>query len=394
MRHGNHTTRFFDHTALRRLPSKSHRQKHWLWGLLSAFLWLATPLQSLADSENPTLETVAEDLGITWGMAFLDDQRLILTQREGRAGILDLSTQKIVWLDGVPDVLAVGQGGLLDVKLSPDYAQSGWVYFTYSKPKGTSGVTTLARAKLNGQRLSDWQDLLVTKSDSYRNIHFGSRIAFDHQGHVFFTVGDRGQRENAQDLSNHAGTVIRLNLDGSVPDDNPFVSDPDALDDIWSYGHRNPQGLMFDRETNRLWEIEHGPQGGDEINVIEKGQNYGWPQVSQGKEYVLGTEIGVDHKAGMVDPVKVYTPSIAPSDLLIYRGQKLAAWQGDLFTGALALTHLNRVVLGADQTVEDEKRYLDDKDERVRSLAEGPDGFLYLATDAGKIYRISTVPSD
>ncbi|MDR9497763.1 MAG: PQQ-dependent sugar dehydrogenase [Hydrogenovibrio sp.] len=367
---------------------------YWLWGVLSAFLWLATPVQSLADSENLTLETVAEDLDITWGMAFLDDRRLILTQREGRAGILDLSTQKIVWLDGVPDVLAVGQGGLLDVKLSPDYAQSGWVYVTYSKPKGTSGVTTLARARLNGQRLSDWQDLLVTQSDSYRNIHFGSRIAFDHQGHVFFTVGDRGQRENAQDLSNHAGTVIRLNLDGSVPEDNPFVSDPDALDEIWSYGHRNPQGLMFDRETNRLWEIEHGPQGGDEINVIEKGQNYGWPEVSQGKEYVLGTEIGVDYKAGMVDPVKVYTPSIAPSDLLIYRGQKLAAWQGDLFTGALALTHLNRVVLGADQTVEEEKRYLDDKEERVRSLAESPDGFLYLATDAGKIYRISAVPSD
>jgi glucose/arabinose dehydrogenase len=350
-----------------------------------------TPLQSHASSDNLTLETVAEDLEVTWGMAFLDDQRLLLTQREGRAGILNLKTQKMVWLDGVPDVLAVGQGGLLDVKLSPNYAQTGWVYFTYSKPKGTSGVTTLARAKINGQRLSDWQDLLVTKSDSYRNIHFGSRIAFDHQGHVFFTVGDRGERENAQNRSNHAGTVIRLNLDGSVPADNPFVSNSDVLDEIWSYGHRNPQGLMFDTQTNRLWEIEHGPQGGDEINVIEKGQNYGWPEVSQGREYVLGTEIGVDHKAGMVDPVKVYTPSIAPSDLLIYWGQKLTAWQGDLFTGALALTHLNRIVLDDDQAVQDEKRYLDDKGERVRSLAEGPDGFLYLATDAGKIYRISAV---
>ncbi|KUJ71989.1 PQQ-dependent sugar dehydrogenase [Thiomicrospira sp. WB1] len=328
-----------------------------------------------------TTQTIASGLGVTWGMDFLDAERMVLTQRSGRAGVLNVTSGTVTWLEGVPEVHDRGQGGLLDVKRAPDYVQSGWLYFTYSQPKGMGAVTVLARARLAERRLVDWEDLLVTQSASSRNIHFGSRIAFDQQGHVFFTVGDRGQRDKAQDLGNHAGTVIRLNLDGSVPDDNPFAKDPQALAEIWSYGHRNPQGLYYDAEHDILWAIEHGPQGGDELNRIEKGQNYGWPEVTQGKEYVTGFDIGVDHKAGMVDPVKVYTPSIAPSDLV---KQGTALW-----TGALALTHLNQIQLNAKQEPVEERRHFKARGERVRSLTVSTHGELYMATDAGRVYRIS-----
>ncbi|CAN8141400.1 hypothetical protein THIOSC13_620001 [uncultured Thiomicrorhabdus sp.] len=196
----------------------------------------------------------------------------MFTQRSGKLGLLNLQTKLITWLSGLPEVYAQRQGGLLDVKVAESFAYTGLVYLTYSKPIAASSVTTLARAKLQGDKLVDWQDLLITDSSSATSIHYGSRITFDGKGHVFFSVGDRGQRHQAQNLSNHQGTIIRLHLDGSVPEDNPFVNLPDALPEIWSYGHRNPQGLFFDKTTNQLWQIEHGPRGGDEINLIEKGK--------------------------------------------------------------------------------------------------------------------------
>ncbi|MBN2866604.1 MAG: PQQ-dependent sugar dehydrogenase [Thiotrichales bacterium] len=332
---------------------------------------------------------VAKGLGITWGMTFLNDTTLLFTQRSGQAGLLTFPMGKITWLSGLPEVYAERQGGLLDVKAAPDYARTGWIYFTYSKPTFTSAVTTLARAKLSADKLVDWQDLLVTQSESSQDIHFGSRIAFDHQGHVFFSVGDRGSRGKAQELSNHAGTIIRMNMDGSIPKDNPFVGNTSALDEIWSYGHRNPQGLVFDVNTNRLWEMEHGPRGGDEINLIEKGLNYGWPLVSQGKEYFSGSPVGERYKAGMIEPVKVYIPSIAPSDLLVYQGDEFPNWQGSLFSGALVLRHLNQVTLDKDGKAVTEQRYLESLDQRVRSLAQDKQGRIYVATDNGVIYRLS-----
>ena len=335
------------------------------------------------------IQPIAEGLGIVWGMDFLDENRLIFTQRSGQAGVLNIHTGLVTWLKGLPEVYDERQGGLLDVKLPPDYAQSGWIYFTYSKPNNGSAVTTLARAKILENKRLDWQDLLVTKSKSFEDIHFGSRIAFDDQGHVFFSVGDRGNRANAQNLKNHAGTIIRLNMDGSVPNDNPFVGSSDALDEIWSYGHRNPQGLVFDRETKRLWEIEHGPRGGDEINLIEKAQNYGWPIVSQGKEYFSGSPVGELHKEGMIEPVKVYIPSIAPSGLIVYQGSEFPNWQGSLFSGALVLRHLNQIELDKDGKVITEQRYLQELNQRVRSLTQDKQGRIYVATDNGMIYRLS-----
>jgi glucose/arabinose dehydrogenase len=225
-----------------------------------------------SDALEYRVEAMAENLGVVWGMTWVAPDRLLFTQRQGEAGVLAIDSGEVTPLHGLPLVYDLGQGGLLDVQRAPDYEASGWLYFTYSKPQGNGAVTTLARARLQGDRLVAWQDLLVTRSASSRTIHFGSRIAFDDQGHVFFSVGDRGERDRAQDLSNHAGTILRLNLDGSVPADNPFVGVEGALDEIWSYGHRNPQGLAYDAKQRRLWAIEHGPRGGDELNWVQKAK--------------------------------------------------------------------------------------------------------------------------
>lgn len=341
------------------------------------------------------IEQITQNLGVVWAMDWLSEDKIIFTVRSGKAGILDTQSGSVSWLQGLPEVDNDGQGGLLDVAVPKDYAKQGWVYFTYSHPGFLSAQTTLARAKIEQHKLTDWQNLLITNSSSIRNIHYGSRIAFDNRGHLFFTVGDRGQRGNAQDLSNHAGTIIRLNMDGSVPADNPFVNNSDALDEIWSYGHRNPQGLFFDEASQRLWSIEHGPRGGDEINLIEKGANYGWPVVSQGQEYFADLDVGVKHQAGMLEPKKVYTPSIAPSDLLMYRvgdsNKSFQGWQGSLLTGALKLRHLNLVELDTSLQAKSERRYLTDLNKRIRSLLLGPDGSLYIGTDSGEIMQLTPI---
>lgn len=355
--------------------------------VLCLFITFSNP--AFTNSNPFQMQKVSQGLGVIWAMDFIDDSQLIFTQRSGEAGIVNLSSGSVSWLQGLPNVHASGQGGLLDVAVPPDYKESGWVYFTYSKPGFMSSKTTLARAKLAGKQLESWQDLLVTESASIRDIHYGSRIAFDGKGHLFFTVGDRGNTEDAQNLSNHAGTVIRLNMDGSVPADNPFINVEQALPEIWSYGHRNPQGLHFDPQTGLLWEIEHGPRGGDEINLVEKGKNYGWPTVSQGREYFSGSPVGVRHKEGMAEPSKVYIPSIAPSDLLLYRGQSITAWQGHLLTGALKLTHLNVVAVNKQNKIYSEKRFLEPLRERVRSLATNSVGDLFVGTDSGYIYQLS-----
>jgi len=330
------------------------------------------------------VEEVATGLKVPWGMAFVNDQALLITQRSGGAVLMNLETGERRSVQGLPEVAARGQGGLLDVTTGPDYANTGWLYFTYSKPTPDGAVTTLARAKLSDTRLTDWTDLLVTRSTTGTGRHFGSRIAFDEAGHVYFGVGDRGNRPNGQDLTTHAGALMRLNLDGSIPGDNPFVDREDALPEIWSYGHRNPQGLDYDPVEKRLWEIEHGPRGGDEINLIEKGANYGWPVVSHGKEYYGPVDVGeATSRPGMADPIKVYIPSIAPGSLVHYWGEAFPEWRGNLLAGALVLTHLNRVVLNdAGETV-DEERLLESLGERIRDLAVDAGGRLYLTTDSG-----------
>lgn len=357
-------------------------------------LGVMAPLQAAERQAAPdfTLEPVADGLGVPWGMVFLDADTLLFTEREGRLGRLGrlvIGSAEVTYLDGLPEVYADGQGGLLDVALAPDFAESRQLYFTYSKPVRGEGATALARARLDGNRLRDWQDLIVTRSTSDTTRHFGSRIAFDSKGHVFFGIGDRGVRDNGQDLTTHASCVLRLNLDGSVPQDNPFVGRRDALPEIWSYGHRNPQGLVFDARHERLWLIEHGPRGGDEINLVQRGRNYGWPVVSHGHEYWSPQAVGeATSRPGMEDPVKVYIPSIAPGSLLLYSGKAFPAWEGNLFSGALKLRHLNRVELDDNGEAVGEERLLEDLNARIRALAESPEGWIYLSTDSGGIYRL------
>lgn len=380
-------------------------------GLLCCVQWLCSTLvfaepqlfaKPLFEAESEGMsyrvERVAEGLGVPWGMAFLSPSEILFTERSGKIKLLTLSSAPqtpatVTRLAGHPRVKAAGQGGMLDVAVPPDFKPGDWIYFTYSKSHKGSAVTTLARAKRNGQHLLQWTELLVTRSATDTGRHFGSRIAFDDKGHLFFTVGDRGVRQNGQDLTTHAGSVIRLNRDGSTPTDNPFVGRKNALPEIWSYGHRNPQGIFYDRADKRLWVIEHGPRGGDEINLIKPGVNYGWPVISYGKEYWGPLHVGEGtHKDGMAQPVKYYVPSIAPGSLLSYSGKAFPRWQGDLIAGALKLTHLNRVSLDTEGKAVGEERLLRDLNERIRALIESPEGWLYLSTDSGLILRLRPAP--
>jgi len=363
-----------------------------LLGLLVGPLNAAPLLRVESDGMSLQLEEVATGLGIPWGMVFLSADELLITERQGIVRLLNPKTGRLTDVTGLPILTASGQGGLLDVATPGTYQPGNWIYFTYSQGPRRQMTTVLARAKLRDNRLVDWQTLLESKAVSDTGRHFGSRIVFDGKGHLFFSIGDRGVRPNGQDLSTHAGSILRLKLDGSVPDDNPFVGRSDALPEIWSYGHRNPQGLAYDKETGRLWAIEHGPRGGDEINLIRPGVNYGWPVVSHGKEYWGPLAVGeATSKAGMEDPLKVYIPSIAPGSLLVYHGEAFPKWRGNLFSGALKLQHLNRVAFDATGQEVREERLLESLRERIRALAQSPQGWLYLSTDSGRILRLRPV---
>jgi glucose/arabinose dehydrogenase len=338
------------------------------------------------------LEKVIDGLGVPWGMAFISDTRLLITEREGSIKLLDTRSKRLSPIQGAPAVFARGQGGLLDVAVPPDFTADDWIYFTFVRNRDDEGVTVLARAKLKSNKLVQWQDLLETRSATDSGRHFGSRIAFDEKGYVYFGVGDRGERPTAQDLTNHAGSIMRLFRDGRVPPDNPFNKRTDVLPEIWSYGHRNPQGMAYDYTHKRLWLNEHGPRGGDEINQVLPGRNYGWPVISYGKEYWGPLAVGEGtQREGMEQPVKQYTPSIAPGSLLLYTGDSFPAWRGNLFAGALKLQHLNRVTLSADGKAIGEERLLTELNERIRALTQGPQGWLYISTDSGKIYVMKPV---
>ena len=358
--------------------------------LVRFFLFFIFLLSANALATSYQLTQVASSLGVPWGLVFISEDEILFTEREGKAGILNSQSGNIDYLSGLPKIMARGQGGLLDVATSPNYQQGDWIYFTYSKPvQKDQGATTLARAHLEGKSLKDWRDLLITHSSTGTDSHYGSRMAFDDNNHVYFSIGDRGFRSNGQDLSTHAGSILRLNIDGSVPDDNPFVDLKNALSEIWSYGHRNPQGLTWDNNNKHLWSIEHGPRGGDEINLIEKGKNYGWPTISYGKEYWAPIAVGEGtHKKGMEQPIKIYVPSIAPSSLLYYTGDAFKDWQGSLFAGALKLRHINRVTIDEQGKVMAEERLFENLDERIRALVQSPEGWIYFSTDSGKIYVI------
>ena len=336
------------------------------------------------------VQKLASNLGIVWGMSFISDKKLIFTVKSGKIGVLDLETQKIKYMKNTPSVFYNGQGGLLDVQASPNFKKDKTLYFTYVKKVKNKGLTTLAKAVFKKDDLYDWQDLLVSKSSSDTSRHFGSRITFDEENHLFFSIGDRGVRPKAQDLSNHAGTIIRLNLDGTISKDNPFINQKGTLAQIYSYGHRNPQGLFYDKKTKRLWSIEHGPRGGDEINLIKKGLNYGWPIISYGKEYWNPFPVGIStHKKGMQQPIMYYDPSIAPSSLIVYYGKEFPSLNGKLLSGALKLRHLNVISLDKNLKVLKEQRLLKNLEERIRNVIQSSKGALFISTDSGNIYKLT-----
>lgn len=362
-------------------------------GLLLALIMPFFVQAEIKDDNDLHIEQLAKGLSIPWGMTVMPDNSLLITQRNNTLSHLNPDTGKLTNITGLPDdVLVSGQGGLFDVQLSPDYANNGWLYFSYNKEVNGQGATTFSRAKLQGKQLVDWQDLLVTQSRTDNKVHFGGRISFDNSGHIFLSIGDRGERDHAQNRSNHAGSILRLNLDGTVPDDNPFIRQTDVLPEIWSYGHRNPQGLFFNQQTGQLWAIEHGPRGGDEINLVEAGKNYGWPEISYGKEYWAPLAVGKEHQEGMEQPIKMYDPSIAPSGLIQYQGDLFIDWKGKLLTGAMKLQHLNIITLNDNDEAVDERRLLKTLNSRIRNVIEAPDGALLIATDNGDIYRVT--PTD
>ncbi len=333
------------------------------------------------------VEVLAEDLGIVWGMVFISETEMLFTEREGSIKKLNIQTGAVVSISGAPKVYARGQGGLLDIALHPRFSENKKVYLSYSKEERRKQTTALAVAVLKDGALVQLKDIFKARPAVSASRHFGSRMVFDKAGFLYVTVGDRTERHFAQKLDNHFGKVLRLTEDGKPPKDNPFVSVKGAQPEIWSFGHRNSQGLFIHPETRQIWEQEHGPRGGDEINLIQKGKNYGWPVITHGREY-WGPKIGEGfEKKGMEGPIKYYVPSIAPSGLLIYSGKKFKKWKHSFFSGALVLRHLNRVEI-KNQKPHTEERLLSDLEFRVRNVIEGPKGFIYLSVDAGKILRL------
>ena len=326
---------------------------------------------------------------VVWAMDFIDSDRMIFTERKGRLMLLNLETNEVSQIGGGPLVFQEGSGGLFDVLVDPGFATNGLIYLTYIKPIGDGSATALARGKLQGNQLVDLEDLFVANNVSTDPAHWGSRVVIDADRYLYMTVGDRHVPNNAQDLSSHGGKVVRINDDGSVPSDNPFVGRSDAAPEIWSYGHRNPQGLVMQPGTGLLFEQEHGPTGGDEINIIEPGKNYGWPVITHGTNIWGGQTASGTEKPGMEQPFRYWQPGIAPCGITFYSGDRYAAWQGDLFNGTLR-GYLTRLVLDEQQIVKEEK-LLEDWRERIRDVAQGPDGFLYLSTESGQIARIVPV---
>jgi aldose sugar dehydrogenase len=336
-------------------------------------------------------ETVARGLEHPWALAFLPDGRLLVTERPGRLRIVEMNGKISEPLAGVPRVLAEGQGGLLDVALDPRFAENNFVYLSYAEPgqRGTAG-TAVARARLAGNRLDDVKVIFSQQPKVKGGAHFGSRLVFGRDGTLFVTVGDRySYKDKAQDLSAGFGKVFRINADGTVPKDNPFVGRNGTQPEIWSYGHRNVQSAALHPQTGQLWTVEHGARGGDELNRPEAGKNYGWPVITYGVDY-SGTKIGEGTaKPGMEQPVYYWDPVIAPSGAVFYTGDKYPGWKGSLFVGSLNPGLLVRLVLKDDKVVLEE-RYAGDLQQRVRDIQQGPDGLLYVVTDAsdGRVLRV------
>lgn len=330
-------------------------------------------------------ELTKQNGAIIWGFDFINEDEIIFTEREGKLKIFKPSTKLITEISGLPQIYTEGQGGLLDVRVHPTNKKQ--IFFTYSEPtENKKSTTALATAIISGDKLTEFKKLFSAIEATDETIHFGSRIEFDYKDHMWVSIGDRNERSNVQNLNFHNGKIIRLKLDGSVPQDNPFVNVKNARPEIWSSGHRSPQGLVYDAKTNSLWETEMGPRGGDELNLIEKTNNYGWPDVTYGREY-WGPKIGVTEKLGTTQPIAHWVPSISPSGMTIYNHDAFSNWKNNIFIGTLSSSHLRRLVI-ENQKVTHQEILLKDLNKRIRCVRTGPDGAIYLSTDSGDLLRL------
>ncbi|WP_272978510.1 PQQ-dependent sugar dehydrogenase [Idiomarina baltica] len=365
--------------------------------LLSATMSTSVLAQEVETERHTlSLETISEGLNHPWGIAFLPSGDMLVTERSGTLNIITQAGQKTP-IQGTPEVVAKSQGGLLDVNIDPDYADNGWVYISYSEkdPKGGNGNSTaVMRGKIDGDKWTQGEVIFRQAPKYESNAHFGSRLVFSPEGHLFITLGERYSRmQDAQTLDNHHGKIVRIWSDGSIPKDNPFVGNDGALDEIWSYGHRNVQGAAIHPDTGELWTIEHGPQGGDEVNIPKAGKNYGWPTITYGEDYG-GGEIGIGtHKEGMEQPFYYWLPSIATAGSIFYTGDKFPKWKGDLLVTALRGQTIARLDLEEGRVLHEERMLEDATSFRIRDIEQGPEGFLYILTDAdsGQLIKLSPV---
>jgi glucose/arabinose dehydrogenase len=335
------------------------------------------------------VELVSDSITIPFGMAFLDDENMIVSDRPtGEMIIVKLGDGSKTKVKGLPFINNEGDGGLLDILPHPDYKTNHKLFFVYSFKNDSGYNRALESAELKGDSLIHRKKLFIAKPYYNRASFYGSRLLYQ-DGHLFITTGvDKSKQDSAQLLTNHLGKIMRIKEDGSIPEDNPFINTANALPDIWCYGTRNSQGLTINPFTHEIWENEHGPKGGDEINIIKPGKNYGWPIITYGREYD-GTLVGkgLTEKEGMEQPFHYYVPSIAPSGMVFYTGNKFPEWKGNLFIGSMVLMHLNRLTI-RDGMVVNEERLLKGMNWRVRNVVQGPDGYLYIGVDGGMILRL------
>lgn len=364
-------------------------------GVLALLPWRTGAAPVDTEAQSIDYQVLTSGLDHPWSLAFLPDGRLLVSERVGRLRLVaadgTLDPRPIA---GLPPIHQYGQGGLLDVILHPDFEHNRRVYFSFAE-RGPRGYgTSVAFGELDVHHLNNVRVIYSQLPRSSKTYHFGSRLVFDRQGHLFITQGDRGGRMRAQDLGDLAGKLLRINDDGSIPRDNPFVGVPGARPEIWSYGHRNMQGAALHPLSGRVWVHEHGPQGGDELNIPLPGRNYGWPIITYGAEYGSGLPIGEgSRKAGMEQPIHYWVPSIAPSGMAFYTANRFPAWRGDLFIGSLKFRLLVRLRLDGERVLHEE-RLLADELGRIRDVRQGPDGLIYLLTDEdnGKLVRL--VPAE
>ncbi len=374
----------------------------WLGALLQAASGATPGDTSVVDGELVDVENgkvrigvVASGLEIPSALAFLPDGRGLLAERQaGRLSLYSPATGKLQALTGVPAMHRAGneeeEGGLFDVLVHPDFARNGWIYLSYSEGTPEGNTTVVDRLRLTGTTLGERRRIFTAHPHVKSSIHFGGRLALA-DGYLFLTIGERNERERAQDLGQHHGKIIRVHEDGRIPADNPFVGRAGALPEIWSWGHRNPQGLVLDPASGTLWEHEHGPRGGDEVNIVRRGANYGWPRITYGREYT-GEQVGdgASGAEGLEQPIYYWLPSIAPGGMDLYTGAAFPGWRGNLLVGAMARGHLNRLVLQGGRVLHEE-RIPAGKRWRVRLVQGGPDGAVYLGTDRGYLLKLTPV---